>query len=121
LSLEKELKSNMSIESKIDALRIKLANALNWLDIPGVDSQHLQNVANKCYRNRSQFDNKENTLVCAIEGACRALALLNFASPTEIQTINEQIIELRRNVDSLEQALKFISPSRIDVISSCLK
>lgn len=111
----------MSIESKIDTLRIKLAHALNWLDVPGVDPQHLQNIANKCYRNRSQFDNKENTLVCALEDACRALAVLHFAPATEVQTINDQINKLRRSIDGIEQSLKFISPIRIDVISSYLK
>jgi hypothetical protein len=109
----------MSQESKVEALRIKLAQALNWLDVPGLDSEHLAAISNRSHHLRSKFDGVENSLICGLQTACGSLAHIQLAH--EDYPIHEHVHSLKFGVSSIENALKVIAPSRIDAISTLLK
>ena len=109
----------MSQQSKVESLRIKLAQALNWLDVPGLDSEHLGTISNRAHHLRLQFEGAENSPICGLETACGALTHIQLAP--EDYPIHEHVHSLKFGVSSIENALKVIAPSRIDAIGLALR
>jgi len=110
----------MSQESKIDDLRIRLAKALTWLDVPGVSHEQLNNITVKCHRIFSNYVGSERSLLSALRMATQALYNIEISSP-EHDVYNDRIKCLQAGVSTIESCLKVISPSRIDVISNDLR
>jgi hypothetical protein len=109
----------MSQESKIDDLRIRLAKALTWLDVPGVSNEQLNKLQRNAYKVRSCYSGPEASLVVAIETASYALNYIQLAP--ENYDVHDLVHDLQFGVSSIENSLKVISPSRIDVISNDLR
>jgi DNA-directed RNA polymerase len=109
----------MSQESKIDDLRIRLAKALTWLDVPGVSNEQLNKLQTKSYNARGFYTGPESSLVNALNISSRALNHIQNAP--ENYDLHEHIHDLQFGVNNIESCLKVISPSRIDVISNDLR
>jgi hypothetical protein len=109
----------MSQESKIDDLRIRLAKALTWLDIPGVSNEQLNKLQTKSYNARGFYTGPESSLVNALNISSRALNHIQNAP--ENYDLHEHIHDLQTSVNIIENCLKVISPCQIDVISNDLK
>jgi len=109
----------MSQESKIDDLRIRLAKAFTWLDIPGVSTEQLSTLAQRSYRLQSTSNDVEHSLMCGLTRAAQALGHIQLA-PVDYP-VHEHIHNLQFGVNTIESCLKVISPSRIDAISNDLK
>jgi hypothetical protein len=110
----------MSQESKIDDLRIRLAKALTWLDVPGVSNEQLNKLQRNAYKARACYNGPEASLVIAVETASRALNHIQLA-PVDYNELHTHIHDLQLGVNNIESCLKVISPSRIDVISNDLR
>jgi hypothetical protein len=109
----------MSQESKIDDLRIRLAKALTWLDVPGVSNEQLNKLQLNARKIRSCYAGSEASLIFAIQTASYALSYIQLEPENDY--VQEHIRNLQFGVSSIENSLKVISPNRIDVISSDLR